>query len=661
VLALSDIKGVGAKTLEKLHTLNIYDIDSLVRFFPVNYIDMDSVSNLDEAGEGVFVLLNLKIIVVSKPFRRGKLSMFRAVGQGEDGKKVRLVWYNMPYMSKLIVQDREIRCFGKLRTQKGYELINPAFEQRECGESKFTGIKPLYPTKGHINQAVFSSIIRNALQDYQAESIISQATANKYRLMPLKDALISVHCPNMLLETAPALERAALEELVRRIAAYKLVKESGKREIFYHTSLDVVDEVSLPYTLTASQAQALSGISNIMLSDKPLNAMLTGDVGSGKTVVALLLAYFAVRAGYQAAVMAPTEILARQHHNTFNQLLEKYGVRAELLLGGMKAAEKRAALSRIERGNANIVIGTHAVISSGVRFANLAFLVIDEQHRFGVAERTALISKGITPDILTLSATPIPRSLRLTMFGDIDVFSIDRRFSASNIITATVEKGKRKGMLDYIAGECLKGKQAYIVAPRVYDDEGIECETAEGLYKELNKAYGKDIKISLLHGKMRPNEKQKSIDDFRENISSVLVATTVIEVGVDVPNASLMAIFGAERFGLASLHQLRGRIGRDGQKSYCFLYTEKEREDELVRLNILCAERNGLEIAEKDYELRGAGEWMGESQSGRAGYRPSVSLMKTAREVAQEIDLHAHAKELLQYAARLKLDRITLN
>ncbi|MDD3946505.1 MAG: DEAD/DEAH box helicase [Clostridia bacterium] len=433
---------------------------------------------------------------------------------------------------------------------------------------------------------------------------------------------------------------------------------------FYGATNDIVNEAErrLPFALTPSQKEAVNAIIDTLKSDKPLNTMLAGDVGSGKTVVALLAAYYAVKCGYQAAVMAPTEILAVQHYNNFIKILAPLGIKTVLLCGSALAAQKKAVRSALANGEADIAIGTQALFSKGAVFCRLGLAVIDEQHRFGVAQRTALIDKGHAVDTLTLSATPIPRSLRLTMFGDIDIKYIERRHAANNIVTAVVPKEKREAMLEYIVKECERGARAFLVAPRIEEDGESDLEAAEELFSGLQKKYGKRVVIGLIHGKRKPAEKLEAIRQFSQGTIKILVSTTVVEVGVDVPNASIMAVFGAERFGLATLHQLRGRIGRDGNKAYCFLYTEKNPVEQ-ARLEIMTKEHDGLAVAERDYKLRGAGDFLGESQSGRgfAGIRLPIRLVNLAARLADEIDTDKHRDLLQSYIERYALERVTLS
>ena len=625
---LLGVKGVGPVTLEKLNYLGIYSRRGIVEKTPVDYIDLDAVSDLDEAEDGQFVVLVTEITSASKPFRKGKLQMYRVTGATDDGKKVKLVWYNANYVASVVCAGAKVRVYGKLRKEgRTFELINPAYEKADAlGEGELRGIKPVYATRGVIPQKTFSAMVADVI----AKGFDARGLADGEKgLMNLGEAFVKAHFPASLSEAKEARERIELEKLLKDILAYRTVRRESRRAIYYEAHPAVIDKVTdaLPYRLTQSQKAAVNDILERMQSDN---------------------------------VMAPTEILAVQHYRTFEKFLAPLGVKIVLLTGGCGAAEKRVARSAVSSGYADIVIGTHAVISKGVDFRSLSLVVIDEQHRFGVAQRTALVDKGGAVDTLTLSATPIPRSLRLTVFGDVDVMSIDRRYSADNVSTAVVTPAKRKGMTDYIVEECLKGKQAYVVAPKIFDAEGIEGFAAEKLYKELCSQYGDKVTIGLLHGRMKAQEKQKVLNGFAEGKVSVLVSTTVIEVGIDVPNASMMAIFDADRFGLSTLHQLRGRIGRDGSKAYCFLYTTKSGDD-IVRLETLVRERDGLEIAEKDLEMRGAGEWLGEEQSGKGGASLSLALMRKAKDIADRTDVAPYKNELTAYALARGFVKISLN
>ncbi|MBQ8178155.1 MAG: ATP-dependent DNA helicase RecG [Clostridia bacterium] len=659
---LLKVKGVGPVTLEKLNYLGIYSQRELLRFLPSRYIDLDANSDLSVADNGDFVVLVLKITSASRPIKKGRLQLFRASGTVEEyPRQVKLVWYNANYVAKVVTQGAVVRCYGKLKKEGNVcELINPSYESVADGLNIHRGIKAIYPLRGLIPQATFATMVQDVLDKGVTDFSLIPDSGD---VLPLRTAIEYAHAPKTIEQANLGADRIEVESLVKEICAYKLIRNETERTIFYQDKRAFLGQIirSLPYTLTPTQQEAVRAIIKDIHSKKPLNAILVGDVGSGKTIVALLACAYAAASRYQSAVMTPTEILAVQHYNNFKKILAPFGIQVELLTGSMSAKEKQKMQERIHLGLVDIVIGTHAVISKGVKFKNLSFACIDEQHRFGVAQRTSLMDKGRAVDTLTLSATPIPRSLRLTVFGDINILNIDRRYDSDNVKTAVVTPKKRKEMLDYIVRVCKEeGRQAYIVAPKIFDVEGIDGSSADKLYKDIVKAYGEEVSVGLLHGKQKAADKQKTLTDFSEGKLQILVSTTVIEVGIDVPNASLMAIFDADRFGLATLHQLRGRIGRDGHIAYCFLYSAKSGDD-IIRLETLVQEKDGLSIAERDCELRGAGDWLGTEQSGRTPTRLSVRLMAKARELSTRVDLNLHRLELTAYALAHEFYKISFN
>ncbi len=659
---LLKVKGVGPVTLEKLNFLGINTQKEILRFLPSKYIDLDAISDLTVADNGDFVVLVLNITSAARPIKKGRLQLFRASGTVEGyPRQVKLCWYNANYVAKTVYAGAVVRCYGKLKKEgNACELINPSYETVNFNDTVKRGIKSIYPLRGLIPQQTFHGMVQDVLENGVRDSSLIPDVAG---VISLNEAFRLAHSPKSMEEATQGADRIEVEGLVREICAYKLIRNETARTVFYEDNVQSLKTIikSLPYALTPSQTEAVNAILDDLHSAKPLNAMLVGDVGSGKTIVALLTAAYCALSGYQASIMAPTEILAVQHYNNFTKILSPYGIKVALLTGSTSSAEKKRILENIYFGRIDIVVGTHAVISKGVKFRNLSFICIDEQHRFGVAQRTSLMDKGRAVDTLTLSATPIPRSLRLTVFGDINILNIERRHSQNNIKTAIVTPKKRKDMLNYIVKICKEeGRQAYIVAPKIFDVEGIDGTSVDQLYKDIQKAYGEEVRIGLLHGKQKAEEKQKTLTDFAEGRLQILVSTTVIEVGIDVPNASLMAIFDADRFGLATLHQLRGRIGRDGHEAYCFLYTAKSGDD-IVRLETLVEETDGLKIAERDCALRGAGDWLGTEQSGRTPSRLSISLMAKARELSTFVDLKLNRLELIAYALAHEFYKISFN
>jgi ATP-dependent DNA helicase RecG len=646
-----------------LKKLGIETTRDLLNFTPKNYIDLEAISDLKKSENGSFVTLELFITYVSKPFKKGKLEIFSAFANTNDDIKVKLVWFNSNYVSKIIAVNKRMRCFGKIKIQNEcYELVNPVYEIISGSFSTFRGIRPIYPVRGILPQSTIVAIIKDALTDFEAFSIISKDVEETYAIGDLTQAYQMIHKPEFMSDIKPARERIFIEETVRRICAYNIAQEN-KRTINYNASKNIIEPViqALPYKLTQSQENAKEKIIGVLKSKELLNAMLAGDVGSGKTIVAILAAYFAVKSDRQVAVLVPTEILALQHIESFNKILSPFNVRCALLIGSLTVQKKNKLKNEINNREVDIVIGTHAVFSKGVDFKDLGLVIIDEQHRFGVAQRTALIKKSENADVLTLSATPIPRSLRLAILGDVDLINIDRRHDPTNVITAIVPPEKKQAMIDYIIQECRNGKQAYIVAPRIYDDEGIEGDSAEKLYKELVLLSKDIVSVAMIHGKCTSSEKSKCLEEFSSNKVSILVSTSIVEVGIDVPNASLLIIFDAEQFGLATLHQLRGRIGRDGQKSYCFLYSRKFEEEDIIRLKVLVSERDGLRIAERDYETRGAGDWLGENQSGKSDFNPSLKIVNIAKAISKLIDVKKYEKLLEQYREKYTFKKISLS
>lgn len=634
---LANLKGVGEKTLSNLSVLGINSVENLINNIPKSYIDLSSAMPLGEAQDGCFCLVDLFITEKKSTFTKGRLKIFKAFAKSEN-KKVTLIWYNQNYISKLLEENNVYTFYGKISINRdGCEFVNPLFEEK-TENSKFKGIKPVYHTKGLINQKNYWNIVIQALKNIEIKSIIPQEIEEQYDLMPLQEAYRKIHIPHTMNFKIPK-ERLLLESVVKRIAAFNYVNSMDcKIEKFRMKEKFCLDDYKrlLPFKLNISQIKALEELSLIIYSGKPLNAILCGDVGSGKTIIAFLLALYVVENGFQTAIMAPTEILANQHFNNLCALTKNLDINIAFLSSSVKARERQKILDALKNGYIDILIGTHSIISKDIIFENLAFAVMDEQHRFGVAQRTRFLDKGKSINVLTLSATPIPRSLQLVAYGEIDYVTIKRRFT-NNTVTAIVPSEKREDMWCYLYVECIEKKQqAFIVAPQIFDSEGIERENVENLYKELGKYFPKE-RMAVLHGKLSSEKKQNIVNDFNENIISILISTTVVEVGIDVPDAGIMVIMNAESFGLATLHQLRGRVGRNGEKAYCFLYTDKESNE---ALKFFASTDDGMEIAEKDFNIRGSGDILGLNQSG-TGLLQGITLKTiiTAKEIVEKINI----------------------
>lgn len=653
MVGIREIRGVGEAVEKKLSALGIKTSQDILDRLPVQYVDMSVSVPIEEAMDGSFCLFDAVITEKHIPRRKGKFSVFSAVGKCGN-LFVRLVWFNHSFASKRINVGEAYTFFGKMRVREfNCEFNNPLFERK--GEATaFKGVYPVYATKGVIGQGVFRKLAEDAL-NYIPESIISEEIEIKYQLMSLKDAYISAHKPTVK-DNREAVKRIALEKLTERIAAFRLAKKNSATVEKHRYAIGVsYGEImkNAGFELTPSQNAALKKITALMKSKEPMNAVLCGDVGSGKTVVAALAAFFAVRNGYQAAIAAPTEILAEQHFKFFMKLFKGAGINVSLLLGSTPAAEKKIIYGAAKSGDAHLVVGTHAVFSDRLEFKNLSLAVADEQHRFGVAQRNSLIEKGVGCDVLTLSATPIPRTMCLAAYGEAEFITIDRR-SYGNIKTSIVPPKKRVDMMKYLAKRIEEGVKVYVVAPRISDAEGIENENCEELIKELSK-YLPEERIGLLHGKMRQEAKNSAMEKFRDGITPVLVATTVVEVGVDVPDASIIVVTDADKFGLATLHQLRGRVGRDGRQSYCFLCGE-----ECDRLKILVNSNDGFKIAEEDFSMRGGGEIFGLEQSGGSTLKYiDAKALFVAKDAAETVDTEKFSERLKPLADEFSLSKVT--
>lgn len=653
---LQQIKGVGSVVEKKLNSLGIFDIETLIERLPKTYIDLSKVTPFEEAFDGSYCLLDIVILAKSQPFR-GKVSIFKAEGQ-TNNVSIKLNWYNNPYASKTLEIGEVYTFYGKIRFNNFcYEMSNPSFEKK-AESSKFFGVQPIYQTKGIIYQRSYWMLVKEALAIYTFNSVIDREIEQKHQLMSLSEAYTTLHNPlNMDLKKHK--ERVALEKIVRRVGAFSLAQQSQsiKRTIKYK-NIDILPLINtLPFELNSSQNQAIENIQKVLLSDKNLNAILCGDVGSGKTIVAIIASFFVIKNGYQTAFMAPTEILARQHYDKINVLFAPLGITCGLITGSLNLAEKEKLYVKLKNKQIDILIGTHSLISDSVIFSNLGLIVADEQHRFGVGQRTKLISKAQNCDVLTLSATPIPRSMQLIAYGQVQVINIERRF-CGNVSTKIVTQEKRSAMWQYIADFCRKGGQAFVVAPKIFDMEGIESETVVALHKEIA-SFASDIKIGLMHGKLKAETKQNLIDSFATKKIKILVSTTVIEVGIDVPDAGIMVIMDAEKFGLATLHQLRGRIGRNGQKAYCFLYTSKKDSQNLA---VMTSCSDGLKLAEADFDERGCGELLGLQQSGVSSLGClTLSLLNKAKKISEDIDFTLYRDILSQEIENYSLGDVTLN
>lgn len=619
-MELTKIRGINEKRETELNKLGIFDTADLIRFFPRAYLDMTSKSLLKDAYHNDMVLTSGRIagMPTVRYFRRGS-GMVKAVCE-QEGEIFSVVWFNQPYVASRLKAGEEYLFYGRVRKENGYTtLANPSFELCEKA-FRLKGIVPQYRLKGTLTQKAVRDACRLSVDIEKPATAIPAALVKKYALGDLYAAYREVHNPSSFSSLKKASERIAVEEYFALISAFKIIK--GGREQVRINRYDCSEKELLkfiserfPFEFTAGQKSAVNEIYADMTGASVMNRLVQGDVGSGKTAVSMCAIYIALCSGYQAAMLAPTEVLARQNYEAAKRAFPDYNV--GLITGSMTAKEKREMKGAVKLGIINILVGTHALLEDDVEFKRLSLCVCDEQQRFGVAQRSGLMNKGVTPDVLVMSATPIPRTLSLIFYGDLDITTIaDKPKERVPIQTNIVPQEKYLDMLKFIEKEVSFGRQAYFVCPKIEgDDEGTLISVTE-LFEELKERMP-SVKFGLLHGKMKDKEKDEVMRAFKEKEYGALVSTTVIEVGVDVPDASVMVIYNAERFGLSQLHQLRGRVGRSDKKSYCFLTSASTSETAIERLKIIKDNSDGFKISEYDYKLRGSGDFMGSRQSGK--------------------------------------------
>ena len=546
---------------------------------------------------------------------------------------------------------KKYRFFGKISNKYGkIDLTSPVFDEIE--KKNNTGkIIPLYPLTFSLSQNTIRKIIENGLKDVEEdgglEETLPQYILNEYKLEEINKAIETVHFPKEFADFEIARKRFVFEELLSTQLALLQLKNSNLKDhkgISFSKDAHMSDVInSLPFNLTKAQLRVLEEIDKNMEQDKSMNRLLQGDVGSGKTVVAMISAYKAVKSGYQVAVLAPTAILATQHLENFQKILEKFDIRCELLISGITKKKKTEILEKLQNGEVDILIGTHAMLEENVTFKNLGLVVTDEQHRFGVKQRTTMAQKGENPDVLVMSATPIPRTLALILYGDLDISVIDELPpNRKKIETFAVTKALEDRVNNFVRKQVDEGRQAYIVCPLVEESEENDLQSVISLYEKCKTEVFPNYRIEYIHGKMKQKEKDDIMERFKNGEIDILISTTVIEVGVDVPNSSIMVIEDAQRFGLAQLHQLRGRVGRGEYQSYCILKYEGKGKNTRERMKIMTQTNDGFVISQKDLELRGSGDFFGTNQHGIPDFKianlfTDIDILKLAQEAAIKI------------------------
>ena len=613
------LKGVGPKTAERFEKLDILTLSDLLCHYPRRYLDFSKPYSIAEAPADTECVV--KAEVFAKPGGRilpGGRRMER-ITAGDDVSSLEITWFNNPYAAQKLELGQKyyfqgIVTGGMLRRQ----MVNP--QVRTDAQVKSSPFEAVYPQTEGLTSSAIAKCVRQLLP--HAELLpdpLPSEMLKKYRLLSKADAVRAIHCPATEEEAFAARRRLIYEELLVLQLGIGRMKNHGAAST--GAPMKKADASpfweSLSFSPTGAQRRAVEEILTDMSGETSMNRLLQGDVGSGKTLVAAAAIWACIRAGYQAALLAPTEILASQHAENLNRLLSPFGMRVALLTGGMKAAARRTTLAAIRDDEADLIVGTHAILSEGVEFARLGLAVVDEQHRFGVRQRGLLAEKAANPHLLVMSATPIPRTLGLLMYGDLDISILDELPPGRKPVkTRCITGKKRADLYGFLDREIDSGRQVYIVCPAIEDAGGSGLNAVKSYYEDIAKAYLPDRRVGLMHGKLKPKEKAEVMDDFKSGRLDALVSTTVIEVGVDVPNATVMVIENAERYGLSALHQLRGRVGRGAAESWCFLVSDNASESVQKRLKFLCSTSDGFAVAQYDLETRGPGDFFGSRQHG---------------------------------------------
>ena len=654
------IKGVGPNRAELLNKLGIFTLQDLITYYPRDYEDRSKPKKIADLidGEEALIQATVQTRMVEARIRKG-LTLYKVKVADETGF-LEITWYNQTYLKTQIKQGETYNFFGKVNCKYNKKEMNsPVFDIST--KQKNTGkIIPIYPLTYSLSQNTLRTIMENGMLEVNGnlQETLPEYILKENKLYDINTATKLIHFPENFDQYKEARKRLAFEELlIMQLALLRLKKSYTTEEVGIEFSKDVkmselIDD--LPFKLTKAQLRVLEEIDKDMERPKPMNRLLQGDVGSGKTIVSIIAAYKAVKCGYQAAIMAPTAILATQHLESFTQILGKFGINCELLISNITKKRKEELLQRLQNGEIDILIGTHALLEENVVFKNLGLVVTDEQHRFGVKQRSTIVSKGNNPDTLVMTATPIPRTLALILYADLDISIIDELPpNRQKIDTFAVTKHLEERVNNFIRKQIDEGRQAYVVCPLVEENEEINAQSVLELADRYKDEIFADYKVEYLHGKMKPKEKDEIMESFKKGEIDVLISTTVIEVGVNVPNASIMVVENAERFGLAQLHQLRGRVGRGEYKSYCILKYQGHSDVIRQRMQVMQETNDGFKISEKDLELRGSGEFFGTKQHGL----PDFKIANIFEDMPMLKDIQLIALDILQNDPELKSEK----
>lgn len=627
---IRSVKGVGEKTEKLLHKMEIYTIEDLLHYYPRDYVFYEDITPISSLQEGMTFVISGTIVGKVQMVKKKNLTITMITVRDETGS-IKASWFHMPYLKKTFEKGGNIVLRGKAVFQYGAwcmeqpEIFYPASSYDNMRQT----LKPIYPLIAGMTNTMMTKMIGEVLHaSVIPQKNIMDKMSNLEGFQTLDFALREIHFPGSKSSYREARERLVFEEFLLFLLALRMLREEqkGKENVWKIYNSDIMDSYieRLPFTLTKAQQKVWKEIKQDLTGKTAMTRMVQGDVGSGKTILALLALLLVVENGYQGAMMAPTEVLARQHFESVRSLLSILGVETDvvLLTGTMTAKEKRSAYENIASGQAKIVIGTHALIQNKVLYHSLALVITDEQHRFGVKQRELFERKGNAPHVLVMSATPIPRSLAILLYGDLNLSVVDElpanRLPIKNCV---VDQSYRKTAYHFMEKQILEGRQCYVICPMVEESESVDGENVMDYAKRLQHEMGNDVRIGILHGKMKPDEKDRIMGEFQRREMDVLVSTTVIEVGINVPNATVMMIENAERFGLAQLHQLRGRVGRGEHQSYCIFMSGSKTNDAKERLSILSQSNDGFFIANEDLKLRGPGDLFGLRQSGMLGFK----------------------------------------